>query len=650
MFQLLVGAYFLGYSTFVPEKSPSITGWIMGLSCVIGLVFCLPINVLWHWWHGTNLFLTLGLSLSHLSITLLVLPLYLSVSFLMITLLIAIQFGSSYCTKPLVLFPSTIACLLMLCFGLGLLIFGIFIYFKVKNHGYANQVTYLKAQEELKKARKLKAFVYDAIMVPAHSGVSSSHKGYGSILSQVVRKVEESISFLDSNMPLYKQDFQSIINKFYDWVTYFNRKEKAKYHALIQPTKITLDKLIRKVEVRLSQESVDPPKILIEEINNLNGALPGYIVCDVHQIVYLLVQIVLRVNGNLDRSSASVIRIQLHATALQFKKADSIENSYPSFMDFPATALVVSHSTVSSDELPKVPSLYSDTIEAMQSQWRQGSLPSIDLQMQTIFSIAGAHYGYLKTTYHQHQSSILLVLPNDITDILSKMTTKLPIDCLALASPVTPKEQADSMMVLMNFHDHICKYLCKEDPIDINTISGLLLLLRKHFEFKRHASGQLFYVRSVEITALVVKWVFHSPKVIYASLLYELVRHTCLPLSYVKKHYNLGVYAFVLNLVGIDKHQDLDHPSLLYVKNRLKEAIKEDHVQLSVLFIKLAERLYDLRHAASYMQLTEVAHMAQETLEIDVHIANAYLGQEIGLALEQAANQALAVVNSKHEK
>ncbi len=90
-------------------------------------------------------------------------------------------------------------------------------------------------------------------------------KGYGAILHQVVRKVEESISFLDKDIPLFKEDFQSIINKFYDWVTYFNRREKAKEHALLQPTQITLDKLMRKVEVALSQEIGNPPRLLVEK-------------------------------------------------------------------------------------------------------------------------------------------------------------------------------------------------------------------------------------------------------------------------------------------------------------------------------------------------------------------------------------------------
>ncbi|UWW96553.1 MAG: hypothetical protein NMK33_03785 [Candidatus Cardinium sp.] len=82
----------------------------------------------------------------------------------------------------------------------------------------------------------------------------------------------------------------------------------------------------------------------------------------------------------------------------------------------------------------------------------------------------------------------------------------------------------------------------------------------------------------------------------------------------------------------------------------MKEALKEDHIQLSVLFIKLAERLYDLRHAAGYIHLTEVHHMAQETLAIDVQLAHTYLDPAIRKALEKAAKQALALINTKKKE
>ncbi|WP_223261931.1 hypothetical protein [Cardinium endosymbiont of Dermatophagoides farinae] len=431
----------------------------------------------------------------------------------------------------------------------------------------------------------------------------------------------------------------------YDWVTYSNRKERAKGHALLQPTEISFDNLIRKLEFALSQERTHPPRLLVAKTSDSMGTLASHIICDVNQVVYSLVKAVLRVGGKPDGASAPMVRIQLHATSLRF--TDPLDNSYAPFMLFQAAGLVVSNVSVASDAFPKVKPLYDDKAVGSNPKVEQVVPPSIDLQTETISSMIHAHYGYFECPVGGNPKAMLLVLPIDVTAIRDKMMVKLPIDCLTSDRPVTSKEQADSMMALMQFHDYVCKSLYPEDPIDIGTISNLLLLLRQYFGCKRHASGQLFYVRVVGIAQLVVDWVFHSPKVIYASLLYELVRHTCLPLSYVKAHYNLGVYAFVLNVVSIDKHQALNHPSLLYVQNRLKEAIKEEHVQLAVLFIKLAERLYDLRHAAGYTMLEEIKYMAYETLTVDVKLAKQYLGFEIAEALAAAAEQALKIYHRK---
>ncbi|WP_342265202.1 sodium:solute symporter family transporter [Cardinium endosymbiont of Philonthus spinipes] len=624
--QVLVGALFTSSKTFFSKTIPA---WCMGLCWLIGLAVYLPVNLLEHWWNLVDPVFTTSLSLAHCGVILSLFPLYLGIGVVAGTLLLALYPISVGLTLPML-------CTLLPLFVVSLLMVAIIVWFKVNQNIYTNKILYLENQEKIRESQQLKAYLYDAAAVPT----AGKAKGYGAILTQVIGKIEESISFLDSNIPLYKQDFQSIINKLYDWVAYFNRRAKAKKHALLKPTQITLDKLIRKVELALLQEVADPPRLLVETITSANGGASPYMVCDIHQVVYLLVKAVLRV-GKLQEAVRPVVRIQLHSTALQFKLADPVDGSQPVCILFQATALVISQATVAPETLPTVKQTYRDAIDAIGPQGKPETPPSIDLQQETLSSIVGAHYGYWETLGGEKQPTMLLVLPNDVTDILGRMTTTLPLDALTLEAPATPKEQADSMMALMKFHDYVCKSSYQMDPVDVGTISGLLLLLRQHFGFKRHVSGQLLYVRAVGIAELVVEWAFHSPKVIYAALLYELVRRTCLPLSYVKEHYNLGVYAFVLNVVGIDKRQSLDHPSLLYVQNRLKEAIKEEHIQLSVLFIKLAERLYDLRHAAGYIHPTEVQHMAQETLAIDVKLANTYLGPEIATVLEVAARKAL---------
>ncbi|CDG50131.1 sodium:solute symporter family transporter [Cardinium endosymbiont of Bemisia tabaci] len=623
--QVVVGAFFIVSKAFLGRILPN---WFINLVSLITLAIYLPLKLIANWWDMVDPIFSLALSLTHSAVILWILPLYLAIGAVTTTFLGGLfAFGWSFA-----LFASLWPLLLA-----GLCMFSIIVYFKTKINKLTRQNIYLKDQKKITASQQLKASLYEAALVP--STRATSPRGYGSILAQVVRKVEESISFLDNHTPLYKEDFQTIIHKLYDWIAYFNSREAAKAHALLQPNNITLDKLIRTVEVSLSQEIEHPPKLLVKKIKSPSNPLATDVVCDIHQVTYALVKIILRM-GKLTQTIPPIVKVALHPTALQFKQADGIGSSGPVCIDFQAIALVISPSTVHHTDLPKVKGCY-DPIDCVDLKEEKQAPPSIDLEQDTLSSVVRAHYGYLDASLDEKKIYTLMVFPIDVTDILDKMTARLPIDSLTREAPITPKEQADSMMKLMQFHDYVCKASSEADPIDVKIISGILLLLRKHFGFKRHISGQLFYVRAVGIAQLVIDWVFHSPKVVYAALLYGLVRCTCLPLSYIKEHYNLGVYVFVSNVIKIDKREELDHPSLLYVQNRLAQAIKEEHVQLSVLFIKLAERLYDLRHAAGYIHLTEVKHMAQETLNIDVQIAHTYLDPAIGQALEKAAKEAL---------
>ncbi|UWW97094.1 MAG: hypothetical protein NMK33_00810 [Candidatus Cardinium sp.] len=426
---------------------------------------------------------TASLFLTHCTVILLVLPIYIGTGVVAAAIVLSIY-------PVYVGLPATVLSSLFPLFIATILMFIIIICFKVEQNNRRIKILYFENQEKVRENQQLKSSLYDATGIP--SITVNKVQCYGAILNQVVHKIEESISFLDENTTLYKKDFQSIINKFYDWISYFNRRE---------------------VEVALAQEVVDPPKLLVEKSHIANGGLCAHIVCDIHQVVYLLVQSVLLV-GKIEQSSAPVVRIQLHPTSLKFTQSVPIDNSCPTYMDFPATALVVSQAATSSDLMLKVKTYYIDVLNITSNQWEQEAPPSIDLQMQTMSTIVEAHYGYLESSSATMKEAILLVLPNDVTQIFSKMTAVLPIDSLTLEQTVTPKEQADSMMELMQFHDYACKSLCQEDPIDVKEIARLLLLLRKHFGFRRHASNQLFYVRAVGIAKLVVDWVFHSHKVV----------------------------------------------------------------------------------------------------------------------------------------
>ncbi|AWN81457.1 HD domain-containing protein [Candidatus Cardinium hertigii] len=141
------------------------------------------------------------------------------------------------------------------------------------------------------------------------------------------------------------------------------------------------------------------------------------------------------------------------------------------------------------------------------------------------------------------------------------------------------------------------------------------------------------------IAEWVAAWTDGHAKLVYATLLYDLVRYTRLPLSYIKANYPLIVYCFVENTIAIDSRKRLEE-SLLAIANRFKESLQKEY--FSVLYVKLAERLYDLKHASGYKDPTVVQAMAKESLTIDVELAQCYGEPGMAILLKQAAEEALA--------
>ncbi|WP_419241429.1 sodium:solute symporter family protein [Cardinium endosymbiont of Nabis limbatus] len=186
---------FMRYNSFFNQNSP---GWLIGLCWLVGCVFYLPLNLLWYWWHLVDPIFSASLSLAHYAIILWVLPLYLGIRVVATALLVAIypiSVGLSFSVLSS-LFPL---------FMVTLLVVAMIICFKVKVGGYMAQNLYLKNQDKVRVSQKLKESLYDLTMV--RSAALNLSKRYGSILEQVIRKIEQSVSFLDGNMPLYKQDF-----------------------------------------------------------------------------------------------------------------------------------------------------------------------------------------------------------------------------------------------------------------------------------------------------------------------------------------------------------------------------------------------------------------------------------------------------------
>lgn len=616
IFTLLITVFLLIYAIFLNTKR--YPAWIIGSYWLGSLLLCFPLHIIYGLWHAANPLILLICSVTNCGIMLWALPFYpgvVVVAFFPIFYCICVLRIASFWPLP--------GLSLFILVGCGMVTFVVMIYSKFAITKEQNQKFYLITQQKREEAYKLKSLAYNWIPTP---NVLATE---GIILEQAIQNVVQSISFLDEDTVLYKEDFQSIINKFSEWAIYLKQQARSKVHLLLHPTVIDLDDLIDQVEIELEQELGYLPRLFIERCER-SGKLPATLVADRDQLVTLLVAAITDVIKE-SQVVRPFITLALHTTHLQYKRIEETDGFHSPFMVFPAIALLCNYGHMS--DIPLVADVYGDLIEdAIAGDPNFSMQEKLDLVKDKIETAIRAHYGYLSIP---HPHARLLVVPQDVTQIRAAMLSKLPITVLkAEESSITVQEQSASLVRLMEFHEWVSTKTAAEPAV----IAEILLLLRRCYGFKRHPCGELFYLRAVGIAESVATWLFHTPKPIYASLLYELVRYTHLPLSYIRANYNLGIFAFVANLVEADSHAKLE-ASLLQIGNRFQVAV--DRAHFSVLYIKLAERLYDLRHVAGYADVEVVRSMAQETLTIDVPLASCYLEPEVAQALERAAHMAL---------
>ena len=616
--QTAAGIWLIGYSVVSHSRVPS---WQISRFWLIGAMFCLPINVLWHWWRVTDYLFLLKLSLAHLSVALFVFPLSLGMIVLAVTLSIIVYV--SYFIDNLIELVDDI----MVLFGFSALVFTMIIYCKVQIADYNAHNRYLKDKKKLEKEKNYKLKIKQTIHNLHMRAKNPYSKRDSNFLDKIVKIVMESPLFLEDDA-LYKENINIIINKFVAWSIFLKEHTKSKFHLPLLPTEIGLNEFMQELETRLNSSVQSAPELIIVQGD---VDISAKIVCDVNQVIDLLVAVILHIN-HLEKSAS--IRIQLHTTRLKYHKYILIKKQKTAEIVFPAIALVVNSADTPLSKFPPIKNYYEDITEGIEligALNHQSSLERINIQKEPIERNIRAHYGYLQFSPSKPKT-ILLVLPCNIRVVQDAMLTNLVLS----NSYVTKSEIDTSMEVLMKFNDYACK-MCN---MRIGTMDEIFLLLRRCYAFRRHASGKLFYVRAVGIARLVTDWVDYAPEPIYAALLYDLVVYTELPISYIKANYSLAIFSFVQSIISIENRKDLE-PSGLSIDNQDKKIVNQD--QLFILCIKLAERLYDLRQAYGYTHKVYISSMAKETLTVDVCLAKKYLDNDIVEALERAAQEALRI-------
>jgi (p)ppGpp synthase/HD superfamily hydrolase len=197
-------------------------------------------------------------------------------------------------------------------------------------------------------------------------------------------------------------------------------------------------------------------------------------------------------------------------------------------------------------------------------------------------------------------------------------------------------------------------FIASYKEINLAIVEEILERLQKSYSGKIHRSGDLLYVRAIHIAQLVAEQMKEQPtifkntsdviedtptEIICGALLYDLSCYTSISLMFIRANYNANIYFLVRNILSIDqiKARNIYVP---YVKKRYDNLISQR--QPCAIYIKLAERLYDLEHATGYANKSEVLAMARETLSVDVYMAKEHFAKtDIATKLKATAKAAL---------
>jgi len=361
---------------------------------------------------------------------------------------------------------------------------------------------------------------------------------------------------------------------------------------LLQPQKVTLEYIRQMVEKSLQVEFEYLPIISIRGVLDL----PKTISCDPMLIRELLVLAIFRI-VDLDDSKTNLIHIQLHTTQLAFYKSDPkaevVELAY-----YKAIAMTMSNTI---QKLPEVKSVYQEKLSLFSSGTKRSTYSNqssedfvcLDLKKHKMERIIDTHYGQIE--FFKDQQAILMVIPVSVQEIHQEVVEKLPLHLCIQETDASKKELAESLLGLMDFYEQIIKI----KGIQPDIIGGILLLLRSNYQHMKHATGELCYMRAIRIAETISKWMLHFSNVIYATLLYDLVRYTRLPLSYIESNFGIVVTGLVERLIIQELEASYIHTTL-YVGNQLQSAVNRSY--FSTIFIKFAERLHDLSYAKGYIQ------------------------------------------------
>ena len=244
--------------------------------------------------------------------------------------------------------------------------------------------------------------------------------------------------------------------------------------------------------------------------------------------------------------------------------------------------------------------------------------------------VVDAHYGVSELIESAQGLTQCYVIPVDVREVRPQtMDTLVTATTTALSdTPVCPEEEAFVQAVQ------------DRTQVNVATLQSALQLIKQYHAGVKRKSGEPFYLHPIAVAYILLDYT-QEQDVIIAALLHDTVEYTSLSLSQIALRFNPKVQRIVDGGTRLDSRLRSFKRIQLSVHENIRKLLEVKDER--ILYVKLADRLHNMRTIEGHQEVSKQKKVAVETLQFFVPMA-----KSLGLTLiaEELKKRSFEVLNS----
>ncbi|MHB9148376.1 MAG: HD domain-containing protein [Candidatus Amoebophilus sp.] len=218
--------------------------------------------------------------------------------------------------------------------------------------------------------------------------------------------------------------------------------------------------------------------------------------------------------------------------------------------------------------------------------------------------IVDAHYGYAEL---DSPATHLYVIPVNLREVRGKV-----MEIIREPAVMDPAELSHSLSIKV---EEELKHQLNAKGIDLKAINKALDVIKRYHAGVKRKSGEPFFTHPINVALILLEYC-QDPDAVIAALLHDTVEDTGLSLIQIKIMFGETVAFLVQKVTNLEENR--------------KRLMLEDHENIARLinyedkraaYVKIADRMHNMRTISGHSSLAKQKHIASETLNFFVPLA-----------------------------